>query len=308
LSKPLHAVTPLWPSEPLSRALGEEVWMKMDCFQPVGSFKLRGLGRACQAAVADGASRLLGSSGGNAGYAIAFAARALGVAATVVVPGTTPEFMRAKIRAMGAEVEEHGNVWNEAHAYASAQATDPGVAYIHAFDDPAIWDGHASVIEEAEAQGPRPGAVVVSVGGGGLLCGILDGMHRVGWDDVPVLAVETEGTASFKAAAEAGRLVTLDAIRSLATTLGSLTVTPELMRWKKRHAISHRAVTDRQAVDACLRFLDDHRVLVEPACGAALATLYEGNDWLKGKGPVLVEICGGAGVSLELLREWDRQA
>lgn len=282
--------------------------MKMDCFQPVGSFKLRGLGRACQAAVADGASRLLGSSGGNAGYAIAFAARALGVAATVVVPGTTSEFMRAKIRAMGAEVEEHGDVWDEAHAYASARATEPGVAYIHAFDHPAIWDGHASVIEEARDQGPRPGVVVVSVGGGGLLCGMLQGMHRVGWDDVPVLAVETEGAASFKAAAEAGRLVRLEAIRSLATTLGALSVTPELMRWKERHAIAHCAVSDRQAVDACLRFLDDHRVLVEPACGAALATLYEGHEELKGQGPVLVEICGGAGVSLELLREWDRRA
>jgi len=92
---PLHSVTPLWRSEPLSRCLGEDVWMKMDCFQPVGSFKIRGLGRMCAAQVEGGVSRIVASSGGNAGYAVAYSARELGVAATVVVPRTTPEFMRA---------------------------------------------------------------------------------------------------------------------------------------------------------------------------------------------------------------------
>jgi len=308
VSAPLHTRTPLWHSEPLSDTLGQPVWMKMDCFQPVASFKLRGMGRMCQVAVEQGAGRVVSSSGGNAGYAIAYACRALGVPATVVVPRTTSEFMRAKIRAVGAEVLEHGDAWDDAHAHAVQMADADDVAYVHPFDHPAIWDGHASVIEEAAEQGPKPGVVVVSVGGGGLLCGMLEGLHRVGWNDVPVVAVETHGTASFKASADAGELITLDAIRSLATTLGARTVTPELLKWKKRHEIVHRTVSDRQAVDACLRFLDDHRVLVEPSCGAALATIYDGDALLRERGPVLIEVCGGAGVSLELLREWDRIA
>jgi L-serine/L-threonine ammonia-lyase len=164
------------------------------------------------------------------------------------------------------------------------------------------------VIEEAAAQGPKPGIVVVSVGGGGLLCGMLQGMQQVGWHDVPVLAVETDGAASFKASADAGRLVTLDAIRSLATTLGARTVTPKLLEWKGKHEIVHWIASDRQAVDGCLRFADDHRVLVEPACGAALAAVYERCEFLAGRGPVLLEVCGGAGVNLELLRSWDRKA
>ena len=147
-----------------------------------------------------------------------------------------------------------------------------------------------------------------AVGGGGLLCGVLEGLHRVGWADVPVLAVETEGAASFHASIVAGRSVTLDAIRSLATTLGARTVTPRLLEWATRHEILSRTVTDRQAVDGCRRFLDDHRVLVEPACGAALALCYDRHPDLVARGPVLVEVCGGAGVNREFLEHWDRCA
>jgi L-serine/L-threonine ammonia-lyase len=307
MTDPLHVVTPLWRSEPLSDALGEPVWMKMDCFQPAASFKIRGIGRLCRRLVEQGSARIVGSSGGNAGYATAYACRELGVPCTIFVPATTPEFMRQKIRAFDAEVLEHGDAWDDAHAHALSLASAPDVAYVHPFDDPVIWSGHASVVEEVAAQGPKPGAIVASVGGGGLLCGILEGLHGQGWRDVPVLAVETEGADSFRAAADAGRLVTLDAIRSVAKTLGARTVTAKLLEWKREHEIVNHVVTDRRAVDACLRFLDDHRILVEPACGASLAAVYDRCLFLRGRGPVLVEVCGGAGVSLELLTQWDRQ-
>lgn len=306
MTEPLHCVTPLWRSEPLSLALGDEVWLKMDCFQPVGSFKLRGMGARCLEVARLGARRIVCSSGGNAGYAVAWAARALGVPATIVVPRTTPEFMRKKIRTTGAEVVEHGASWDDAHVRATALAEETDAGYVHPFDHPTVWRGHSTVIDEAAGQGPRPGSVVVAVGGGGLLCGILEGMQRVGWGDVPVLAVETEGAASFAAAAAAGHPITLQAIRSIATTLGARAVTPQLLEWKRRREIAHWLPGDRQAVDACRRFLDDHRILVEPACGAALAAAYERCDLLRGRGPVLIEVCGGAGVSLDLLRAWDR--
>jgi L-serine/L-threonine ammonia-lyase len=88
--------------------------------------------------------------------------------------------------------------------------------YIHPFDDPIVWSGHASMIREIAEEGIRPGAIVASVGGGGLLCGLVEGMHAMGWTDIPVVAVETEGAASFAASVQAGRLVTLDRITSTA--------------------------------------------------------------------------------------------
>jgi L-serine/L-threonine ammonia-lyase len=305
--KPLHVVTPLWESSALSALANKQVFLKMDALQPVGSFKIRGMGAACQKHVEAGARHLVCSSGGNAGYAVAYAGRRLGARVTVVVPETASERSRAMIRSEGGEVEEHGKVWDISHAYACELAKDEASAYVHPFDDPTVWNGHASIIDEVVETGVRPGAVVVSVGGGGLLCGVLEGMHRAGWDDVPVVAAETDGAASLEASLSAGRLVTLDSITSIATTLGARAVATECLSWANRRSITPWTMTDREAVEACLRFADDHRVLVEHACGAALAAVYRGASPLEHVDSVLVIVCGGAGVSLELLDSWSKQ-
>ncbi len=302
--KALHRQTPIWESLPLSRALGATVLLKMEALQPVGSFKIRGLGRACQESVAAGAKRLLSSSGGNAGLAVAYAGRKLGVPVEVVVPRTTPEMMREVIRREGARVIEQGESWDDAHAAASAMAEKGDAAYVHPFDDPRIWAGHATLMQEVATQIEKPDAVVVSVGGGGLMIGLLQGLHAVGWRDVPVVTVETEGASSFAQSVAAGHVVTLERIDSIATTLGARTVATEALAWMDRHEIVPLVVSDRAAVDACLRFLDDHRVLVEPACGASLAVGYEPSAALAGKRRVLFVVCGGAGVSRELLDAW----
>lgn len=304
--RPLSVETPLWESAPMSAALGAPVYLKMECFQPVGSFKARGMGAACRAAQADGARKLVCASGGNAGFAVAYAGRRLELPTTIVVPVSTSPFMRERIGAEGARVLVHGDSWDDAHAQALEIARTEGAAVIHPFDDPRVWRGHAPLVHEIAATGIVPGAVVVSVGGGGLLIGLLVGMHEVGWRDVPVIAVETEGAASFAAAVQAGRLVTLDRIRSIATTLGARTVAAEALAWTRRHPVTAHTVSDRAAVRACRKFADDHRVLVEPACGASLSVAYDRAAVLAGREPVVVIVCGGAGVGLELLQQWER--
>ncbi len=304
---PLHSHTPIWESRPLTGILGAPVFLKMEAFQPVGSFKLRGMGAACRQACTRGARRLVSSSGGNAGYAVAYAGRRLDLPVTIVVPKSTSARARDLIRSEGADVLEHGAAWDDAHLHATELARQSGGAYIHPFDDASAWAGHATMVHEAAEDGFRPGAVVVSVGGGGLLCGVAQGMKDVGWSDVPVLAVETRGAESFAAAVAAGRLVTLDAITSIATTLGARTVAPEALAWVQRREIIPWVVTDQAAVRACLRFADDHRVLVEPACGASLSAVYDRAEPLRNRGPVLVIVCGGAGVNRELLETWNAQ-
>jgi L-serine/L-threonine ammonia-lyase len=305
--KPTHVVTPLWDSRPLSAAVGVPVLLKMEAFQPAGSFKSRGMGAACRAAKEAGATHVVCSSGGNAGYAVAYAGRQLGLKVTIVVPQTTSAWAKELIRREGAEVLVHGAAWDEAHAYA-LELLQPGRSvYVHPFDDPIVWHGHASLIHEIAEAGVKPGAIVVSVGGGGLLCGVAEGMHEVGWTDVPILAVETGGAASFAAAARAGHPVTLDKITSVAVTLGARTVTAQALEWARQHPIISWEVSDRAAIDACLRFADDHRVVVEPACGAALAAVYDHAMPLEGREPIVVVVCGGAGVNRELLQKWDEQ-
>jgi L-serine/L-threonine ammonia-lyase len=305
-SMQIHVVTPLWESPSLSAAMDAPVYLKMEAFQPVGSFKARGIGLACQDSWRAGASRLVCASAGNAGYAVAYSGRKIGIPVTVVVPKTTPAWLQDLVSKEGATVIVHGDSWDDAHAYGTQLAERENAAYIHPFDDPRVWKGHSSIIHEIADVGVRPGAIVVSVGGGGLLCGLLEGMHEVGWTDVPILAVETEGAASFAAAVRAGRLVTLDRITSVATTLGARRVAAKALEWTERHPITPWQVTDPEAVDACVRFADEHRVLVEPACGASLAAVYGRARPLEGLRPIVIIVCGGAGVSLPLLDEWTK--
>jgi L-serine/L-threonine ammonia-lyase len=303
---PLHVVTPLVDSAPLARVLGARVWLKLETLQPTGSFKIRGIGRACEEAWAGGARRFVSSSGGNAGVAVAHAGGKLGAAVTVFVPRTTSERMIGKMRAEGATVEVRGEAWDDAHAAALEATERQGAFYVHPFDMPAVWHGNATLVREAVDQGlEQPDAVVVAVGGGGLLCGVLEGMHAVGWTQVPVVAVETHGAASLHAAMVAGTPVDIGRITSIATTLGARRVCDRALAWTREHPIASWLVSDRAAVDACLRFADDHRLVVEPACGAALAAVYERAEPLRTARSVFVVACGGGGATPADLLRWD---
>lgn len=250
-----------------------------------------------------GASRLISSSGGNAGIAVAYAGRHLSVPVLIVVPETTSERAKALIRQEGAEVVVHGDSWQEANELAESTVGESDVL-VHPFDDPLVWQGHATLIDEVARSGVRPDAVVVSVGGGGLLCGLVEGMRRAGWSDVPVIAVETEGTDSLAQSVRAGHRVELPAITSLAITLGAKKICQQAFDCTRDHPLRSVVVSDRAAVSACQRFLADHRVVVEPACGASLAAVYEGAPELEDFESVLVVVCGGATTTLEQLREW----
>jgi L-serine/L-threonine ammonia-lyase len=299
----LHIQTPLFASQPLSLAAGATVLLKFDALQPAGSFKIRGVGYACEEHARRGKRRFISSSGGNAGIAVAYAARKLGLPAVVVVPQSTSERAKELIALEGAQVIVHGASWQEAnrHALELVGETD---AFIHPFDDPLLWTGHATVIDEVAAAGEKPDAVVLSVGGGGLLAGVHEGLVRNGLAHVPIIAVETEGAASLAKSVEAGRRIELDAIESVATSLGAKQVSERAFALAQGSGIRTHTVSDRAAVTACQRFLDDHRVLVEPACGASLAPVYERAGVLDGFGRILVIVCGGAGVTAQQLEHY----
>ena len=304
---PLHLDTPLIESLPLSLASGRRIWLKLDALQPPGSFKLRGIGHACETYHARGARRFVSSSGGNAGLAVAYAGRQLEVPVTVVVPTTTTDTAITLLRREGAEVIVHGASWQEANELAQSKVGEAD-AFIHPFDDPLAWEGHASMIDEIAAAGIAPDAVVLSVGGGGLLCGVAEGMKRAGWDRVPIVAVETDGAASLNAAMAAGDLVTLDAITSVATSLGAKRVCERAFQWTGERRVRSVLVSDAAALNACERFLADHRLLVEPACGASLAPAYQRHDALDAFESVLVIVCGGATATIDQIRRWAERA
>lgn len=301
----LHIETPLIESMPLSRHAGRSIWLKLEALQPSGSFKLRGIGLACETYAHQGKHRFVSSSGGNAGVAVAYAGQRLGVPVTVVVPESTTERARNLLRELNAELIVHGASWAEANTLAQSLLDDES-AFLHPFDHRLLWRGHASLVDEVARSGLRPDAVVLSVGGGGLLSGVIEGLERNDWGELPVIAVETRGADSLNQALRAGTRITLEAITSIATSLGAKQVCERAFDLARSHDVRSVVVSDRAAVNACERFLDDHRLLVEPACGASLAMAYEGAEVLEDFDKVLIVVCGGVTATVDNLREWAR--
>jgi L-serine/L-threonine ammonia-lyase len=303
----LHSTTPFLESNAFSARTKQRVWLKMEALQPTGAFKLRGIGHACAEYHRRGAKRFISSSGGNAGIAAAYSGRKLGVPVLVVVPETTSDRARALIAREGAEILVHGATFHDAHAHALALA-GVGDAFIHPYDDPLLWEGHATMIDEIAATGVKPDAVVLSVGGGGLLAGVIAGLRRHGWDDVPVLAVETAGADALAQSLAAGRPVELPAITSIATSLGARSIAPHALTLAAEHPVRSVVVSDNDAVQGSMRFMDDHRVVTEPACGAALAVAYQAGTLLAEFDNVVVIVCGGATATVAQLEQWSEIA
>lgn len=302
----LHIETPLIESRELSARAGRSIWLKLESSQPCGSFKIRGIGHACNEYARRGARRFVSSSGGNAGVAAAYAGRHLGIPVTVVVPQTTTDRAKERIRDEHAEVIVHGASWQEANAKAQSLLGEQDV-FLHPFDDALVWEGHATLIDEVARSSVKPDAIVLSVGGGGLLCGVAEGLRRNGWANIPLFAVETIGADSYAQAIQAGERVELPSISSIATSLGARRVCQQAFDLAQRHSIHNVVVSDLQAVQACLSFHENHQTLVEPACGASLAMIRDHSPLLRDFQTVLVVVCGGTGITLEQLEHWRRQ-
>ncbi|KTF93163.1 hypothetical protein cypCar_00007493 [Cyprinus carpio] len=301
-----HVVTPLLESTGMSKRIGTTVYLKMESSQPTGSFKIRGIGYMCQNVASSKKSKgVVCSSGGNAGMATAYAARKLNLPATIVLPSSTPQLVAQKLKDQGA------TVWDDANAEALRLAESEDLTVIHPFNHPLVWKGHSSIVHELNASLPsKPGAIVVSVGGGGLFCGIMEGLDEMGWGDVPILCMETVGADCLNVAWKARDLVTLPDITSEATCLGAKTACRQAFEYSKRPNVISEVVTDLQALEAVELFLDEERVLVELACGASLAAVYSGviqRLQEEGRLPKLLNslvmiVCGGSSVNLAQLQ------
>uniref|UniRef100_A0A8H7TPZ2 L-serine ammonia-lyase n=1 Tax=Bionectria ochroleuca TaxID=29856 RepID=A0A8H7TPZ2_BIOOC len=240
--------------------------------------------------------------GGNAGLACATSAISLGCTATIVIPTSAPAIMISKLLALGVEVVQVGSNWAESDAHLRGEllARDPTGVYVPPFDHPQIWDGAATIVTELREQlGDTPlHGIICSVGGGGLLNGIMQGVESASsWPEgakPKVIAVETTGADSLNASVRAGEHVTLPGITSIAKSLGATRVSDRTWRWSQESSnLESMAVSDADAAISCVRFADDARTLVEGLSD---------EEWAKKN--VVIEVCGGANVTLALLAEY----
>lgn len=293
MSSTLHVETPLIYSQSLKNKLEKEIHFKLEALQPSGSFKIRGVGRLCQHYKQEGFSQFVASSGGNAGIAVAYAGMKLNIPTTVFIPKSSHEVYVNEIKSYGAQVIVAGEVWDDAHQAALSFSKEHQAAYIPPFDHPIIWSGHATMIDEVAATDFCPDAVIVAVGGGGLACGVLQGMHQVGWGQVPLIAVETMGADAFFQSVQAKKRITLEKITSKATSLGAKQITERLFQWTAEHDIKNVVVSDSAAELGCRAFAKDKRILVELSAGAALSLVYSNHPIISDYQSILVIVCGG---------------
>ncbi|KAF2730577.1 tryptophan synthase beta subunit-like PLP-dependent enzyme [Polyplosphaeria fusca] len=324
--------TPLVESYALSQAAGCRIFLKLDNLQPSGSFKSRGIGyyilRRLEEIPPNNASQahIFTSSGGNAGLAAVHASRTVGLPCTVVVPLSTKPLMINKLKAAGAhEVLQKGATWQDADTYLRNEVMPKAgnaAIYTPPFDHPDIWTGHSTLIHELSSQLPAfssspPAAIICSVGGGGLLNGICQGLDSLPHPQTPsptttttVLAVETAGAASLAAALDAGKVVTLPGITSQATSLGAVRVLESSFLYARRERVRSVVLSDGEAAMGCVRLADEERLMVELACGVSVAVCFDGRleaalgRKVRSEEKVVVVVCGGSNVSVGMVEGW----
>ncbi|MFV5376333.1 pyridoxal-phosphate dependent enzyme [Acinetobacter calcoaceticus] len=296
--------TPLIQSQILSELNNCNIWLKMESSQVTGSFKERSIGHACLQYAKQGARKFISSSGGNAGISVAYMGNKLNISVLIVVPKMTSQQAINLMRREKAEVVIHGDSWNEANELALSYINDEAI-YIHPFDDQYLWDGIAPIIDEVTSEGLTPDGIILSIGGGSLLSGINQGLIANSLQ-VPIYAIETEGTASLNTAIKLKQHIKLDEVTGIATTLAAKQVCKKAFDLSQNEQIISLTVTDEEALSACFKFLDDHRTLVEPACGATLSILYNKKISFSPNENILVIVCGGASISLEQLLAYSK--
>lgn len=296
------APTPLIRSEEFSRRLGANIYFKLETLQPTHSFKVRGAFSALTRLTAD--QRRLGvvtASGGNHGLAVAYAAAKLGIPASVFLPVSATEAKLAAIRRLEPEVVIHGAAWDDANALAMQVSKESGRTYIHPFDNANVMAGQGTLVVEILPQF-TPDLIVASIGGGGLISGILSAVQHFS-PSTKVVGVETEGADSMYQSYRAGRIVELPAITSIAETLGARKTEKFQFETVSHYVTDLVTVSDQSAIGALLEILDLEKLLTEPAASCSVAALSEGKIPCKAGGNVVVVLCG-ANIGMDRVRAW----
>jgi threonine dehydratase len=212
--------TPLIEADALSAPITEaELWLKLECLQVTGSFKARGATNKLLATPPEEMARgVTTASGGNHGLAVARAAKLAGVPATIFVPTNVTQAKIDKLRKWGATVEVVGSVWNETNLSALAFARDKGCAYFHPFADPYVVAGQGTLALELLEQQPDLDAVLVAIGGGGLITGMSVALKALK-PSIRIIGIEPTGAPTFHASMAAGHVVKLDKVTTGVATM-----------------------------------------------------------------------------------------
>lgn len=280
--------TPLIRAEKLSALTGAEIYLKLESLQYTGAFKERGaLNKLMTLSPAEQARGVIAASAGNHAQGLARHARALGVAATIVMPATTPDVKVRQTKALGAEVVLSGHSFEEAQGAAEAIAAERGLVFVHPFDDKDVIAGQGTIGLEMIADGPRFDAIIAPIGGGGLIAGLALAAEGAG---VEIVGVEADLFPSMK-----------NALDGSARPVGGNTLAEgiavkeagRLTRAVIAGCVNDIILVDERLLERALSMLmNEQKLLVEGAGAAGLAAVLKEPARFQGKTVGLI-LCGG---------------
>lgn len=282
--------TKLVYSEYLSKETGGKIYLKPENMQYTGAYKVRGSYYKISRMSEEERERgLITASAGNHAQGVAYAAQQFGCKATIVMPTVTPLIKVNRTKSYGAEVILHGDVYDDACAYALKLAEEKGYTFVHPFDDLEVATGQGSIAMEIVQELPTVDYILAPIGGGGLITGVST-LAKMLNPKIKVIGVEPKATASMTAAFNAGEPVTLDSADTIADGTAVKRVGENIFPYAKENIDEILLVEDDELIGAFLDMVENHKMVVENSGLLTVAALKQMN--LKGKKAVAI-LSGG---------------
>ena len=265
--------TELLYSRFLSEQTGNKVYLKPENLQITGAYKLRGAYyKISTLTEEERAKGLVTASAGNHAQGVAYAAKAYGCKAIIVMPTTTPLMKVDRTKSYGAEVVLHGDVYDESAAYAAKLAEEKGYTFIHPFDDPAVATGQGTIAMEIIKELPLVDYILVPIGGGGLATGVST-LAKLLNPKIKVIGVEPAGAASLKASFEKGKPVTLNQISTIADGTAVKTPGQKIFPYLQQGLDDIITVEDDELIVSFLDMVENHKLIIENSGLLSVAAL-----------------------------------
>lgn len=275
----------------LSSRFGSNVYLKHEMLQRTAAFKVRGaFNKMLTLSDAEKKRGVVAVSAGNHAQAVAYAAKVLGLKALILMPEDTPENYIAKTKGYGAKVELHSTI--SAAFDAAREYERAGSVFVHPFDDRDVVAGQGTIGLEILEDVPHVTDIIVSIGGGGLAGGVAAAVRSIK-PNVRIWGAETYGAHSMSLALEAGRVVELTEITSIARTLGAPKVGELNFELAKEYLSGVTVVSDGEAIAEMICLLDKAKVLAEPASSCTLAAAERLRENFGPDSHVVLILCGG---------------
>ncbi|MBM6991126.1 MAG: threonine ammonia-lyase [Mobilibacterium timonense] len=290
VTRPTHLVY----SDYFSEQSGNKVYLKPENMQLTGAYKIRGAYYKISTLSDEERNKgLITASAGNHAQGVAYAAKAYGVPATIVMPTTTPLIKVNRTESYGAKVILKGDVYDEAAEYAMKLAEEKGMTFIHPFDDPVVATGQGTIAMEIIKDLPLVDAILVPVGGGGLATGI-SVLAKQLKPNIKIIAVEPAGANSLQRSFEAGKVVTMKDVHTIADGTAVKTPGKNVFPYLQKNIDEIITVEDDELVVAFLDMVENHKMVVENSGLLTVAALKH----LSFKDKKVVSILSGGNIDI----------